>query len=211
MSRRSCLILLLTAIALSCFSASGRADQEADLLRKFQKQNQTTADRLKQEAARLLSQRTGLHPEKDLEALRRVLTQLQEDRLLPSSERIVLVRQLQERLRLCKRLAEKVSPPVPAALNPPADDPKLRVMPTTLVLGGATVNVPDGGVRVLGGSGFMSEGRNEGGVPGLGKLPYVGRGFRNVGAGSSIGSVQASVSVRIIILEEEAAKLSGQK
>ena len=211
MSHKSSLVPLFAGIALGCVCASSRADQEADLLHKFQKQNQSTADKLKEEAARLLRQPTGSAAEADVQQLRKVLGQLQEDRQLPKGERIVLVRQLQERLRLNKELAEKAPPPAAPPPTPPAGDPKVRVSPASVVISGATVNVPDGGVRTLGGAGFMSEGRNEGGVPGLGKLPYFGRGFRNVGFGSTVGSVQTSVSVRIIILEEEAAKLMGQK
>ncbi len=215
MPRRSSIIVLLAAIMLSWLTARGRADQEAELLRKFHKQNQGSASKLKQEAARLLSQHTSGHPETDVMQLRKLLVQLQEDRLLPHGERTLLLRQLQERLRLCKSLAEKAPPPVAKTAPPrraPVGDGKLRVLPTAVMLGGTTVNVPDGGTRVLGGAGFMSSGRNEGGVPVLGKLPYLGRGFRNVGYGSSISSVQSSVSVRIIILEEEAAKLmQGQR
>jgi hypothetical protein len=192
MAHRSIWAILLTAVLFGSLGAGARADSEADLLQKFQKQNQSAADKLRQEATRLLKAKAP----SDAEPLRKVLAQLQDDRQLPSGERSALVRQLQERLRLCAR-----------------SEPKLRVSPSAFVgIDGATVNVPDGGVRVLGGAGFRSEGRNEGGVPVLGKVPYLGRGFRNVGAGSSTTSVQTSVSVRIIILEEESEKLlRGQK
>jgi hypothetical protein len=211
MSCRSCFLTLVAGVALSMPCASSRADEETDLLNKFQKQNQTAAQKLKQQAARVLSQGASAHADQDRESLQKVLGQLQEDRLLPREERTALVRQLQERLRLCKSITDKQTPPTIAAPTPAASDPKLRVSPATLILNGTTVNVPDGGVRVLGSAGFMSAGRNEGGVPGLGKLPYLGRGFRNVGFGTSIGTVQRPVSVRIISMEEEEARFLKQK
>jgi hypothetical protein len=213
MSHQSSWAALFAGIAIVCCWTIRLTGQEADLLHKFQKQNQSAADRLKAEAARLLRQPTGTFADADAERLRKVLGQLQGDRLLPKSERLVLVRQLQERLRLYKELAQNAAPPpvTPTPAGAPVGDPKARVSPASLVIGGATVNVPDGGVRVIGGAGFMSQGRNEGGVPVLGKVPDLGRGFRNVGYGSSVGTIQSSVSVRIIILEEEAAKLMRQK
>jgi hypothetical protein len=49
----------------------------------------------------------------------------------------------------------------------------------------------------------LSEGRNEFGVPILGRVPYAGRGFRNVGYGRDAVSGRVGVSVRIIDLREE--------
>ncbi len=55
-------------------------------------------------------------------------------------------------------------------------------VPTYTNIGVQTsVAVPDGGTAALGGYGRVSEGRTDYGVPGLGGVPYLGRGFRNTG------------------------------
>jgi type II secretory pathway component GspD/PulD (secretin) len=74
-----------------------------------------------------------------------------------------------------------------------------------------TVAGPDGGTVVLGGYSDAAEARNEFGVPGLGQLPIVGRGFRNVGYGRRTTSVRVTASWRIIDLEEEEARQTGEK
>jgi len=74
-----------------------------------------------------------------------------------------------------------------------------------------SVSVPDGGEALVGGYSSASEGRNEFGAPGLGKTPYLGRGFRNVGSGRSVGRTTASVRVRIINLAEEEERQTGVK
>jgi general secretion pathway protein D len=70
-----------------------------------------------------------------------------------------------------------------------------------------TVSVPDGGTILLGGIKRLAEGRNEFGVPGLSKLPYVNRFFKNVGIGRDTSSLMLMVTPRIIIQEEEERKL----
>ncbi|MGE0758536.1 MAG: hypothetical protein AB7O38_16030 [Pirellulaceae bacterium] len=70
-----------------------------------------------------------------------------------------------------------------------------------------TVSVPDGGTILLGGIKRLSEGRNEFGVPGLSKIPYVNRLFKNVGIGRDTSSLMLMVTPRIIIQEEEESKL----
>ncbi|HEY6563314.1 MAG TPA: hypothetical protein VIY86_02355, partial [Pirellulaceae bacterium] len=70
-----------------------------------------------------------------------------------------------------------------------------------------TVSVPDGGTILLGGIKRLSEGRNERGVPMLGKVPYLNRLFRNVGIGRETQSLMMMVTPRIIIQEEEEQKL----
>ena len=72
-----------------------------------------------------------------------------------------------------------------------------------------SVSVPDGGEALVAGYSLRSEGRNEFGVPGLGKVPYLDRGFRNVGAGTSIRRTTVSVRARIIILSEEEERQTG--
>lgn len=72
-----------------------------------------------------------------------------------------------------------------------------------------TVAVPDGGSVNLGGSSQLSEGRNEFGTPGLGRVPYLGRGFRNVGTGRQATSTRLNVRVRIIDLREEEYRQTG--
>ncbi len=70
-----------------------------------------------------------------------------------------------------------------------------------------TVNVPDGGTVLLGGIKRLAEGRNENAVPMLGKIPYINRLFKNVGIGREAQSLMMMVTPRIIIQEEEEAKL----
>lgn len=70
-----------------------------------------------------------------------------------------------------------------------------------------TVSVPDGGTVLLGGIKRLREGRNEFGVPILSKIPYVNRLFKNVGLGRTTDSLMLMVTPRIIIQEEEEARL----
>jgi hypothetical protein len=70
-----------------------------------------------------------------------------------------------------------------------------------------TVSVPDQGCTYLGGIKRAAEGRNEFGVPMLGKLPFAGRLFKNVGIGRDVSAGNMHVTARIIIPEEEEAKL----
>lgn len=72
-----------------------------------------------------------------------------------------------------------------------------------------TVSVPDGGTILLGGVKRSREIRNERGVPLLSKVPYVNRLFRNVSIGRETSSLMMMVTPRIIIQEEEIAKLTG--
>ncbi len=72
-----------------------------------------------------------------------------------------------------------------------------------------TVSVPDGGTVLLGGIKRLSEGRNEFGVPLLSKVPYINRLFKNVGIGRETDSLMMMVTPRIIIQEEEEARLLG--
>ena len=72
-----------------------------------------------------------------------------------------------------------------------------------------TVSVPDGGTILLGGIKRLREGRTEQGVPMLSKLPYINRLFTNVGIGRETQSLMMMVTPRIIIQEEEEAKLLG--
>ncbi len=70
-----------------------------------------------------------------------------------------------------------------------------------------TVSVPDGGTVLLGGIKRLQEGRSERGVPMLNKLPYISRLFKNVGIGREAQTLMLMVTPRIIIQEEEEAKL----
>jgi general secretion pathway protein D len=70
-----------------------------------------------------------------------------------------------------------------------------------------TVSVPDGGTVLLGGIKRMREGRQERGVPILSKVPWVSRLFKNVAIGREAQSLMMMVTPRIIIQEEEEAKL----
>ncbi|WP_158265449.1 general secretion pathway protein GspD [Blastopirellula marina] len=70
-----------------------------------------------------------------------------------------------------------------------------------------TVSVPDGGTVLLGGIKRLSEERRERGIPVFSKLPYINRLFRNVGIGRETQSLMMMVTPRIIIQEEEEARL----
>lgn len=72
-----------------------------------------------------------------------------------------------------------------------------------------TVNVPDGGTALLGGIKRLSEGRNEGGVPILSKIPYIKRLFSNSVIGRETTSMLMTVTPRIIIQEEEEEYATG--
>src|SRR6266542_3090643 len=72
-----------------------------------------------------------------------------------------------------------------------------------------TATIPDRGSVTLGGTSRLSEGRNEFGAPVAGKLPVVGRGFRNVGSGRDVTATRVIGSVRIIDLSEEELRQTG--
>src|SRR5262245_35270645 len=55
------------------------------------------------------------------------------------------------------------------------------------------VGVPDGGTVTLLGYSRLAEARTEVGAPVLGKLPYAGRGFRNVGYGRTVVSTRGTI------------------
>jgi hypothetical protein len=106
--------LLFSAIgcAIMVFtSGKCRADAEDQLLKKFQSQNQTSADKLKQTVTENLARAASpgtQDPTKLLDVLRKNLTQLQEDRHLTKDERTSLMRKIQERLKDLKEVvAEK--------------------------------------------------------------------------------------------------------
>lgn len=70
-----------------------------------------------------------------------------------------------------------------------------------------TVSVPDGGSALMGGMSRSSEGRNEFGVPGLGKL---GRPFKNSAIGKQTGASSTRVTVQIHDFEEMDEAILGQ-
>lgn len=72
-----------------------------------------------------------------------------------------------------------------------------------------TVSVPDGGTVLLGGLKTHTEERLEYGTPVLSKIPYLNRLFKNVVAGRTTRSLMLMVTPRIVILEEEEAKLGA--
>jgi type II secretory pathway component GspD/PulD (secretin) len=72
-----------------------------------------------------------------------------------------------------------------------------------------SVAVPDGGTALVGGYSQLSEGRVEYGPPGLGKVPYVSRPFRNTAYGRSTTAARVTASVRIISLREEEYRQTG--
>ncbi len=107
--------------------------------------------------------------------------------------------------------------PVPAAVGggglggqgtPITGEIQLPLTTTTTL--NTTVTVPDGGTVLLGGVKRMREQRLEFGVPVLSKTPYINRLFRNIGVGRRTDSLMLMVTPRIIILEEEEARLGVQ-
>ena len=72
-----------------------------------------------------------------------------------------------------------------------------------------TVTAPDRGTVLLGGIKSARESRNELGVPVLGKLPFVGRGFRNIGIGREVSSSMMSVTPVIHDFEAMERELLG--
>lgn len=72
-----------------------------------------------------------------------------------------------------------------------------------------SVKVPDGGTVLLGGIKRLSEGRNEGGVPILSKIPYLKRLFTNSAIGRETTSLMMMVTPRIIIQQEEEEFVMG--
>jgi hypothetical protein len=73
-----------------------------------------------------------------------------------------------------------------------------------------TVSVPDRGSVFMGGIKRGSTGRNEFGVPMLGKLPYLGPLFKNSGIGSEYSASNMHVSVFIHDFEAMEEALLGQ-
>jgi Flp pilus assembly secretin CpaC len=124
---------------------------------------------------------------------------------------------------LCACLAAGVLPPAVGAAPPIVRLPASRapapgfaprpfftsVPVTGSIVVGTTVNVPDGGSVLVGGDSFYAEGRNEFGPPVLGKVPYAGRAFRNVGYGRTVRSRSVTVGVRVIDLAEEEERQTG--
>jgi general secretion pathway protein D len=74
-----------------------------------------------------------------------------------------------------------------------------------------TVAVPDGGTVTVGGLSSASETRSEYGAPGLGKVPYLSRGYRNTAYGRRTTSRRVNVRVRIIDLREEEYRQTGYR
>src|SRR5262245_21293199 len=102
MDIKSRVVIPGAACALSFF-ISGRclADAEDQLLKKFQSQNQSAAEKLRQGVTETLARAASQSkedPAKLLDLLRKNLIQLQEDGYLHKDERASLIKQVQERL-----------------------------------------------------------------------------------------------------------------
>jgi type II secretory pathway component GspD/PulD (secretin) len=97
-----------------------------------------------------------------------------------------------------------------AAVAAPAVQAQTYVRVTVTINGvRTTVLVPDGGSASLGGYSAAAEGRSEFGAPVLGKVPYISRGFRNVGYGRRMVYRRVIASVRVIDLREEEYRQTG--
>lgn len=221
MPRRLHLLVMAAWISLGLHCGAARADSEADLLKKFQSQNKTVAEKLREEANRLLnpSFSSGQTAKNDLAKIQTLLGRLQDDVSLPKEERTALTRKLQDRVRAGNDPAAKTQPETATlatskpALGPASgSDSKIQVGPAVILLTAqGPIRVPDGGVRVLNSYANLAEARNEGGVPVTGGFPYLGRGFRNVGYGRSVVGIQLSATVRIISMAEVEARFLGNK
>jgi hypothetical protein len=192
---------------------SALADFETDLLQKFQQQNHQAARQLKLDVEQNLGNAIALcggEPEKALDLLRRSQESLKNDGNLSAGERTELLRSLEERVREAKariKSKEEAAKDRTTAIKATIILP----VPGVVQLGiNTTVSVPDGGTVVVGGFKSSMEGRNEFGVPGLGKVPYLGRLGRNTSYGRQGTSVQINVSTRIIDLAEEDRRLLSQ-
>ncbi|MCH7725526.1 MAG: hypothetical protein IH991_03440 [Planctomycetes bacterium] len=73
-----------------------------------------------------------------------------------------------------------------------------------------TVSVPDRGKAFLGGVKRARSERNEEGVPMIGKVPYLGRLFRNTGIGRDLSSANIHVTATIIDLHEMDEEILGR-
>ena len=216
-------LVVLAWVVCAFLAGIGRADDfDAATLRQFRSDNKNAADKLKKAAVQFLNQEQGAGrlAEKDLEAARKLVDQLYDDVHLPKAERTALIRTLQDRIRASKNvaqptLAEAAAPNQAGAaqsFGESSGQPMIEVKQWVKVNTNAgPVLVPDGGTLVLGGYSFQADTRNEYGVPGLGKIPYLSRGVRNVGASSVSGSSRISISVRVIRMEEEEARFLGKK
>jgi general secretion pathway protein D len=109
-------------------------------------------------------------------------------------------------------VAATLAPPVgaqqPYILYTPSPVSQQRPLRTSISIN-STLSVPDGGTASRGSYSTSSMGRNEQGVPVLGKVPYLGRGFRNISYGRSVNSSRVSVRVRVIDLYEEEYRQTG--
>lgn len=63
-----------------------------------------------------------------------------------------------------------------------------------------TVTVPNGATKTIASYATAVQARNEYGTPGLSKVPYLKKGFTNVGYGQSMQRSSISVNVRVIDL-----------
>jgi type II secretory pathway component GspD/PulD (secretin) len=100
-------------------------------------------------------------------------------------------------------------PSVSSRYSPPTSRVVVGAGGLTSVRIQSSVTVPDGGSVSLGGYSQFSEGRSELGTPGLGRTPYLSRGFRNVGYGRSTVGSRVRVGARIISLREEEYRQTG--
>jgi hypothetical protein len=108
-------------------------------------------------------------------------------------------------------LAAAVLAPAARAQVPGRPPVVVQVPRITTINVRTTVTVPDRGEATLAAYNRLAEGRSQYGAPGLGKMPYLGRGFGNVGYGRSAVSGRVSVRVRIIDLREEEYRQTGYR
>jgi Flp pilus assembly secretin CpaC len=93
------------------------------------------------------------------------------------------------------------------AASPPAFGQSVQLPTFRFFTVNTTVSVPDGGTALMGGVNSYAAGRDSAGVPMLGKVPFAGRPFGSRSIGSSMTASNVTATARIIILEEEEAKL----
>ncbi len=112
-------------------------------------------------------------------------------------------------MRSTLRRAEWVAGILAAAALTPAARAQAPGQPVLIRVQTTTATVPDGGTVTLASFSRLADARTQVGTPGLGQVPYVGRGFGNVGYGRTVSSGRVTATVRIIDLREEEFRQTG--
>ncbi|MCI0461346.1 MAG: hypothetical protein L0Z62_30730 [Gemmataceae bacterium] len=121
------LLLLIPRGAQTC-----RGDFEDKLLDRFRQEKEAAAQDLKREVADVLARASSTapgNPEEVIGQLRKILTRLRDDYLLPRADRDALLRQVQERLRALEPVVPAKDEKEAPARERPAPTPKRKRQP----------------------------------------------------------------------------------